>query len=132
MKKKNKTGKSIHQFLLYLLVGAGATLVEWIFFYGLNQILKMNYFLATAIAFIFSTFANWFFGKILLFHNDQGIFKELIQVYLTSIVGLLMNLFLMWIAVDLLSANEMAAKMIATGIVFVWNFVIRKFVIYKI
>lgn len=132
MKKRTEIEKSIRQFFLYLLVGTGATFVEWIFFYGLNQILEVNYFLATTIAFLFSTFANWLLGKLLLFHKNLGTLQELFKVYLTSMAGLAMNLLIMWIAIDFMSADEMLAKIIATGIVFIWNFVVRKYFIYKI
>ena len=63
--------------------------------------------------------------------SEQKFLKEIVSVYLASIVGLLGNLLLMWIAVDLLSANEMLSKVIATGIVFLYNFLVRKFWIYK-
>lgn len=132
MKSQNKIEKSICQFLLYVIVGAGATIVEWLFFYALNQLMKINYFLATTISFIFSTFANWLLGKLILFHKSYEDWKELAKIYLTSIIGLIMNLFIMWIAVEYFNIDKMISKIIATGIVFIWNFIIRKFIIYKI
>jgi len=42
-----------------------------------------------------------------------------------------MNLAIMWIAVEQFGVQEMIAKIIATGIVFFWNFFVRKLLIYK-
>ena len=133
MKKLNKgirTGAK--QMGLYLIVGAVATLVEWTVFYLLVQYAEIRYFIATPIAFIFSTYANWIIGRRLLFHPTQNIKKELAKIYLTSAFGLLWNLLIMWLAVDGFGLAPMLSKIMATGIVFLWNFAIRKFLIYGI
>lgn len=141
MKEKIKqlaTGESLKQFLIYLVVGLLATIVEWGVFYALDYLQVMHYLISVTIAYIISTFANWFFGKVMLFHEKQNIWKELGKIYATSVIGLLLNWLIMWFAVDCLrmlgfaGVPEMIAKIIATGIVFFWNFIIRKFFIYKI
>lgn len=126
-----KPNETIRQFLQYILVGVIATIVEWTCFYLFFQIIGMHHLLSTAIAFIFSTFANWLAGKLIMFKIWKNTFHEIIQIYLASVVGLLLNLFLMWIMVDQFSLMELLSKIIATGIVFIWNFLIRKLVIYK-
>ena len=136
--KQLAMGKSVKQFLIYLVVGALATVVEWGVFYVLDHFHIMHYLPAVAVAYIFSTFANWLFGKLLLFHEKQNVWKELGKIYATSVVGLLFNWVIMYFLVDgfcvlgLQSVPEMLAKIIATGMVFFWNFIIRKLVIYKI
>ena len=84
------------------------------------------------MAFAISTFANWLAGKLILFKEWGNTMSELAKIYATSIAGLLFNLILMWIMVEALGLQEMLSKIIATGIVFMWNFLIRKLVIYKI
>lgn len=123
--------KSIKDFLLYVIVGGIATVAEWAVFFVLGKV-SLHYALATAIAYILSTFVNWLAGRILVFkERNQSFIKEIVSVYLASIVGLLLNLLIMWVAVDLLSLNEMLSKIAATGIVFVYNFLVRKLLIYK-
>jgi putative flippase GtrA len=136
--KQLLTGESVKQFFIYLVVGALATVVEWGVFYALDYLQIMHYLLSVTIAYVISTFANWLFGKVLLFHEKQNIWKELGKIYATSVVGLLLNWLIMWLLVDCLvmfglpGMSEMIAKIIATAVVFFWNFIIRKFVIYKI
>lgn len=123
--------KGIKQLFLYLLVGGIATAVEWIFFWFLD--LWMHYLAATTIAFTISTFANWLAGRLIMFKKaEQRLVKEMALIYATSICGLLFNFLIMWIAIDGVGLPDMISKVIATGIVFFWNFFIRKYLIYKV
>lgn len=123
----------LRELFLYLIVGGLATLVEWIGFWLFNGVLHIQYLIATAIAFIISTFANWVFGRLLVFKDPggQSLTKELASIYLASSVGLLLNLIIMYILVDFLSIHEMFSKMTATVLVFSYNYLVRKLVIYK-
>lgn len=126
MKKSN-----IKDFLLYLIVGGIATVSEWVLFYIFDKML-IHYTVATIIAYLISTFVNWLAGRIIVFkESHQPFLKEIAGIYITAVVGLLMNLAIMWVAVDFLSINEMISKIAATGIVFFYNFLVRKLVIYK-
>jgi len=123
--------KSIKDLLLYLILGVIATLSEWAVFFVLGKA-QMHYALATVIAYILSTFINWLAGRLLVFKiSAQPLLKEIAEIYLASVVGLLLNLLIMWVAVDLIAINEMVSKIIATAIVFFYNFLVRKLVIYK-
>jgi len=118
---------------LYLIVGGLATIVEWSGFWIFFDMLHIQYLLATALAFVFSTFANWLFGRLLVFRGkqNQSLLKELASIYLTSIGGLLLNLAIMYVMGECLSVWEMLAKVTATVLVFSYNYLIRKKLIYK-
>lgn len=128
------SSKHFRQLALYLIVGAGATLVEWGCFWVLNAAVGLHYAWATSFAFAVSTFANWALGRMLLFRggNGKGTLNELSCIYAVSIAGLLANLALMWLAIDVAGVPNMAAKIFATGVVFFGNFLVRKIFIYKI
>ncbi len=61
----------------------------------------------------------------------MGLWKEIGAIYLASIAGLCFNLVLMFVFVHFLGMPDMVSKMVATGAVFFYNFLIRKLVIYK-
>lgn len=123
--------KSLKQLCLYLIVGGIATVVEWVCFWIFNH--PMHYLAATALAFMISTFSNWAAGRLIMFKGDnRHLLKELLQIYATSVAGLIFNLAIMWAAVEHFNCPEMVAKIIATGIVFFWNFFARKLLIYKV
>ena len=98
--------------------------------------LSLHYAAATALAFIASTFANWLLGRLILFRDAQkskaATAKELLKIYAVSVAGLVMNLAIMFVAVEKCAISERPAKILATGIVFAWNFLVRKLVIYKV
>ena len=124
--------KETRDFFLYVIVGGIATLAEWAVFGLLSRFSPLHYEISTVIAYIISTFVNWISGRIILFKSDgKNIAKELLQIYLASVIGLLLNMLIMWIAVDILNVTEMLSKIIATALVFFWNYLIRKLYIYN-
>lgn len=118
---------------IYFVVGLGATLVEWILFWLLTERLSIDYLVATTIAMFVSTFANWAFGRFLMFSGRKSgsLAKEIFQVYVASLIGWLANMLLMYVMVEKLAIFQMLAKIVATGVVFIYNYLIRKTVIYK-
>ena len=137
MKLLNKA--NIKQFISYFFVGGVAAIVEWVMFFIFANVLQINYFVSTVIAFIFSTTANWILGRITTFKDNNTYkdkkAKEAFLVFIVSAIGLLFNLILMYLFVTVMgfdsSLGKTLSKITATGIVFIWNFLIRKLVIYK-
>ena len=131
MKLLNKA--NIKQFISYFFVGGVAAIVEWVMFFIFANVLQINYFVSTVIAFIFSTTANWILGRITTFKDNNTYkdkkAKEAFLVFIVSAIGLLFNLILMYLFDS--SLGKTLSKIAATGIVFIWNFLIRKLVIYK-
>ena len=127
MKLLNKA--NIKQFISYFFVGGVAAIVEWVMFFIFANVLQINYFVSTVIAFIFSTTA-----KDNNTYKDKKA-KEAFLVFIVSAIGLLFNLILMYLFVTVMgfdsSLGKTLSKIAATGIVFIWNFLIRKLVIYK-
>ena len=137
MKLLNKA--NIKQFISYFFVGGVAAIVERVMFFIFANVLQINYFVSTVIAFIFSTTANWILGRITTFKDNNTYkdkkAKEAFLVFVVSAIGLLFNLILMYLFVTVMgfdsSLGKTLSKIAATGIVFIWNFLIRKLVIYK-
>ena len=129
----------MRQFLSYFCVGGVSALVEWTVFALLLYILDMSYPAATSLAFIFSTTTNWYLGRTFTFSDSEAYkgksVKEYLLVFLVSAIGLGFNILLMYFFVDVLGMStktmQTSAKVISTGIVFMWNFLSRKFLIYK-
>lgn len=123
----------LKQLTMYFLVGVTATIVEWIVFYLLDVQCGLHYTISVTTAFALSTLANWGAGRILVFKKGdaKGIWHEFLCIYAVSGAGLGANLLIMWVCIDCIGIPDMIAKIIATGIMFVGNFAVRKFWIYK-
>ena len=120
-------------FVSYVCVGGAATLVEWVFFWLFESLLHVQYLVATVLAIVISTFSNWLFGRLWTFKDSKkgNVLAEIGKIYVASLVGLLLNLLIMWALVDGAGLIEMLSKIIATGIVFVYNYLVRIWVIYR-
>lgn len=118
---------------LYFFVGLGATIVEWTCFYIFYSLVEVHYQIATIFAIVISTFSNWALGRIFLFRNEKktNLMGEIGKIYFVSIIGLLFNILLMWFFVEKIMLNEMVSKVLATCVVFIYNYLIRKLYIYK-
>ncbi len=136
--KKLFSEQNIRQFFSYFVVGGIAALTEWICFFLLVSFAAMPYLAATVIAFLASTTVNWYLGRTFTFKNSRyngNQVREVFLVFLVSAVGLGFNLALMVIFVAGLNMSttplKTMAKIIATGMVFIWNYLSRKIFIYK-
>ena len=135
--KELLSAKNIRQFFSYFGVGGVSALVEWGVFSILEYLFSVPYLLATILAFIVSTTTNWYLGRRFTFRDSKyqkKKTKEVLLIFLVSGIGLLFNLLLMYFFVDVVGMNtnimKTLAKILATGIVFVWNFLSRKLWIY--
>ncbi len=113
-------------------------MVEWGVFSLLEYLLDVPYLLATILAFLVSTTVNWILGRMFTFRDSaykEKKTKEAFLVFLVSAIGLAFNMILMYLFVDLIGMNtnllKTAAKVLATGIVFIWNYLSRKLWIYR-
>lgn len=132
------SSKSIKQFLSYFGVGGAAAIVEWVSFTIFVSLLGFPYLLATVIAFLLATTVNWILGRIFAFKDlayKEKRLKEVGLVFLVSAIGLGFNILLMYLFVDVIgmrtNMQQTIAKVLATGIVFIWNFLSRKLWIYR-
>ena len=122
--------KEIKKFISYFIVGGLSAIVEWVGFAIFNTF--MVYLLATFVAFCFSTTFNYFLGKKMTFKNYDKKKTDIIGVFTVSAIGLVLNLVLMYLIIDVLNFEyEFIAKIISTGLVFIWNYVSRRLFIYK-
>lgn len=134
-----KSSAFIKQFLSYFAVGGIAALVEWTVFAILASFLNLHYMLATCMAFVVSTTVNWALGRAWSFRGSKKYadkqIQEILVVFAASAFGLLLNVALMYVFVSVLGLNSAIlksfSKIAATGLVFIWNFAVRHFVIYK-
>lgn len=132
--------KNLMQFISYFFVGGCAAIVEWIMFFVFASLCGFQYLLSTFLAFIFSTTANLILGRIWTFKQSERFSNnrlwETVEIFVVSAIGLLFNLGLMYLFVNVLGLDTdflmTVSKIIATGIVFIWNFLIRKLVIYRV
>lgn len=132
------SAKNIKQFLSYIGVGGTAAIVEWVSFTVFVSLIGVPYLPATIFAFLLATTANWILGRMFTFKEStykEKRIKEAVLVFFVSAIGLGFNMLLMYLFVDVIGMStniqQTIAKVIATGIVFIWNYLSRKMWIYQ-
>lgn len=129
--KAPKTNELLSKLFKYILVGGSAALVNWILFYLCLES-GLWYILAGVLSFILATLWNFILAKKFVFLDSQHtIIKEGLLIYLVSFGGLLIDIGILFLCVEVLNFHALFAKLIATGTAFVFNFTLRYAVIYK-
>lgn len=123
----------MRQIVKFVIVGLIATIIDISAYYIFYSIFNINPLLANVLAFCISVTYNYIASVKWVFDitenkSNKRMFAEFIVL---SIVGLLLTELIIYIAVDKLNINAMIIKIIATGIVMVFNFITRKIFLEK-
>ena len=89
------------------------------------MIISLAFF--SSISFLLSIIVNYILSIKWVFDiKKKQSFKDVIIFTLLSAIGLLINLLVMYLSVEVFKIHYMIGKLIATFIVMIWNFVTRK------
>ena len=122
----------IHLFR-YTIAGGSAALVDWLLYYLAIILLGFHYLLAAFISFIVATAVNYIASATWVFVGNGRFNRktEISLIYIISATGLIINFVCLTFLIEIFYIHFLWSKIIATGIVFIWNFTIRKFYVFK-
>ena len=119
--------KLISQFFKFGVVGIIAFIVDYLSLYLLTEFLNVYYLISSIISFLLSIIVNYILSIKWVFDiKKKQSFKDVIIFTLLSAIGLLINLLVMYLSVEVFKIHYMIGKLISTFIVMIWNFVTRK------
>jgi putative flippase GtrA len=91
-----------------------------------------NYYLATIVSFVVGVLLNWIGGRIFVFgtseHNKS---KEFAMVFLGSLVGVCIQLSVVYVSVAVLLLYPLIGKALSICFSFFWNYWFRAKIVYK-
>lgn len=131
----------INQIMKFGVVGALAFVIDYGVYVLLANGLKINYLIANIFGFTLSLIFNYLMSMKFVFERKEGADKkkEFVTFAILSLIGLGLNELIIYGCVDGIYLNnaflqgkfdigiaKQAGKIIATGIVMVYNFVSRK------
>jgi putative flippase GtrA len=139
--KKSSTKFNIAAFLMsdlgraakrYLVVGGISAIADWTIFAAILYGLELHYIAAAAISFVLATGLNYYLSVRFVFGaGSRGPRQAMALVYLVSTIGIVINLGVLTIGIDILELHPLISKLFATGIAVFWNFLARYFYIFK-
>lgn len=116
----------------YILVGGTAAGVDIGLFMLFAQYLGMPYLRVAAASFILATLVNYWLSIRFVFVSGQRFRRrhEMALVFAVSLAGLALNAGILWLCVERGQFGLLVAKLTATGVVFFWNFLARRILIF--
>lgn len=112
----------IEEVIRFLIVGGGCFLLEYILLYVLTEYMHIGYLVSSAIAFTVSLLVNYILCLLVVFNVKHQSSLEIGLFIITSLIGLIINQGVMWFLVEIIAWWYMFAKVIASGIVMIWNY----------
>lgn len=111
----------------YFFVGGIAALVDFGSFVFLIEVFGLGWFWAALIGFVLATAVNYLLSVRHVFESGIRFSRrhEVALVFLVSALGLLLNQTMLYLLIDQQGLNVFLAKVLAMGVVFVWNFTAR-------
>lgn len=128
MLAKIKNNKLLMQIVKFIIVGGIATIIDFVLLYILKEFVGINEIVSNTISFTISLIYNYIASIKWVFDvdNNKNQNKQFVTFVVFSIIGLFINNLILWICINKFSINYLLGKVIATGIVMIFNFVTRK------
>lgn len=123
--------KKILQILKFSIVGVINTLLSLLIYYILLG-LCFHYNIATICGYIGSSIVGYFLNKIWVFQAKENSFRDsLMKYYIVYISALVLNLFCMYLWIQLLQISDKIAPLLTLCITIPYNFLWSKFWVFK-
>ena len=121
------------QLFRYAFVGGLAFVADFGTLALLYHKFGVNEYLATAIAFVMGLIVNFILSKLLVFTTGAKVKStvlEFLSYTVIGIIGLGLTEAIIWLGTVPLHFPVLVAKVIAAGLVLIWNFAARKIFLY--
>jgi putative flippase GtrA len=116
------------QFVLYLFVGGMSFLADMVVFLAL---LPLGYMVALIPGFAVGTLTNYGLSRLIAFRSGRhAAATELAMLVAVAVAGAVMTVILVVGMVEL-GMDVVHAKVVATPIVLAWNFLARKYLVFR-
>ena len=132
MKKIIDLYKKYEEVINYLIVGGMTTLVSIGVYALFTKCFHINYMIANVISWIISVLFAYITNRIFVFKSkNDNILIEIYQFFKYRIFSFLIEIFLMYLFVELINIDDMISKVIVQIIVIILNYVFSKLFVFK-
>lgn len=135
MEKLFQLFKKHKAIIAYLFFGGCTTILNWAVYYLFYNVLSVSNVLSTIIAWFLAVVFAYVTNRKWVFDSQasgvKSIFSELVRFFLSRIATGILDVVIMWIAVDLCEWNSNIWKLLSNIIVIVANYIFSKFLVFK-
>ena len=123
------------ELILYVFFGGLTTLVNWVGYWLLADVLHVPYLWATAIAQVLSILFAYVTNRIWVFESKakgfSAVFWEMVRFFGCRAASFVLDLLCMRIGVGGLHINDMVMKLLSNVIVVIVNYVFSKLIVFR-
>ena len=117
----------------YFGVGGVAAILDLLIFSTMVKWFEFNWFYVALLSFIIATGVNYFLSIKYVFQSGVRFIRshEIFLVFFVSAIGLSVNQIVLWLLIEVAMLDEVVSKIVASGTVFIWNFMARNSFIFR-
>lgn len=105
------------------VVGASGVVVDFGITWLLKEQLRLNKYVANTTGFVCAVLSNYFLNRVWTFEShDPSVAMQFSKFALAALIGLAINNGIIYLFTERYKVKFYAAKLLATGIVTIWNF----------
>lgn len=121
------------QFIKYACVGGAAYSIDFATLFFLTEFCRVHYLLSAAVGFLLGLLVNYSLSISWVFSKRSAKDKrtEFLVFAAIGLIGLGLNEFIIWFFTEGINLYYILSKLVATGIVFLWNFFARKKILFS-
>ena len=119
--------ENFKEFVRFCIVGGLSLLVDMGILFALTDFFGVHYLYSAGISFTVSVIFNYWLCVIYVFKGAKKQTPKQATIFIgSSIIGLGLNQLCMWFFVEIIFLHYMIAKLGATVIVTLWNYVMKR------
>lgn len=123
------------EFIAYVVVGVLTTVVSLLSYYLFSYTLGIHYLVSNFLSWICAVVFAYFTNKVWVFQNYNftwsNIGKEIVAFIGSRIATLCIDMLIMFVMVDVMSLQDMIAKITVQVVVTILNYILSKFLVFK-
>jgi putative flippase GtrA len=127
-----RTAFAMTRFTKYFLTGAAAAAVDFALFFALVKLAGWPWYAAGTLSFVAATLVNYLISVRHVFKSGARFRKrdEIALTFFISAIGLGINQLILFLLIRQ-GAMLLAAKICATAVVFIWNYIARHRFVFR-
>lgn len=111
------------KFFKFGIVGVSGVVVDFGVTWILKEQLRLNKYIANSAGFACAVLSNYVLNRVWTFHNtDPHVGIQFAKFTVVALIGLAMNNGIIFLLTERRGIKFYPAKLIATGVVMLWNF----------
>lgn len=120
------------EVLNYLIFGVLTTLTNIISYFILAKILHVHYMISTILSLVISIVFAYITNRLFVFESrSKNIVREMFSFFFFRFLSSLIDIFDMYLFVDIFKFNDMLIKIISNFIIIVLNYIFSKIFVFK-